>query len=74
MRIEIIDPLREQSVNGISVATSSWPQVGRRLADGWPAVIPIGAASKEHGRHLPLDTDFLQAEWIASRVRETRAV
>lgn len=59
---------------GISVATSSWPQVGRRLADGWPAVIPIGAASKEHGRHLPLETDFLQAEWIASRVCETHAV
>ncbi|MGR9090262.1 MAG: creatininase family protein [Gammaproteobacteria bacterium] len=61
-------------MNGINVATSSWPQVGRRLADGWPAVIPIGAASKEHGRHLPLDTDFRQAEWIAARVRKTREV
>ena len=61
-------------MNGIKVATSSWPEVDNRLADGWAAIIPIGAASKQHGRHLSLDTDFLQAEWIAARLCETREV
>ena len=61
-------------MNGIKVATSSWPEVEGRLADGWSAVLPIGAASKEHGRHLSLNTDFLQAEWIATRLCETRGV
>lgn len=61
-------------MNGINVADSTWPEVGSRLADGWPAVLPIGAASKEHGRHLSLDTDFLQAQWIAARLCELRAV
>ena len=61
-------------MSGIDVAESTWPEVSRRLADGWPAVVPIGAASKEHGRHLMLDTDFQQAQWIAARVRATREV
>lgn len=61
-------------MSGINVATSTWPDVGRGLADGWPAVLPIGTASKEHGRHLPLDTDFRQAEWIAQRLCDSRAL
>lgn len=61
-------------MNGINVAESTWPDVGARLAEGWPAVLPIGAASKEHGRHLSQDTDFLQAQWIAARLCAARAV
>lgn len=60
-------------MSGINVAESTWPDVDARLADGWPAVLPIGAASKEHGRHLSLDTDFLQAQWLASGLCEARA-
>jgi len=32
---------------------------------GAVAVLPIGAACKEHGPHLPMNADFLQAEWLA---------
>ena len=32
------------------------------------AVIPLGAATKEHGPHLPLNTDWLQVEHLKRRV------
>jgi len=38
------------------------------LAGGALGVLPIGAASKEHGYHLPLSTDFLQAEWLVQEL------
>jgi len=30
--------------------------------------LPIGAACKEHGYHLPLNTDYIQAEWLAKQL------
>jgi len=50
---------------GLLAAEVAWPEVQRRLEAGAPALLPIGAACKEHGCHLPLNTDFLQAEWLA---------
>jgi creatinine amidohydrolase len=50
------------------VADATWPEVEVALAKGAVAVLPIGAAAKEHGYHLPLNTDFLQATWIAGEV------
>lgn len=41
---------------------------------GATAVLPIGAACKEHGRHLPMNTDQRQAEWITDRLVERLAV
>ncbi|MGH8657437.1 MAG: creatininase family protein [Gammaproteobacteria bacterium] len=46
------------------VAKLSWAEVATSAAG---AILPVGAASKEHGYHLPLNTDFLQAEWFAAR-------
>jgi len=57
-------------VKGIRVASSPWPLVEAQLGAGAIAVLPIGAASKEHGRHLPMDTDYRQAEWITDRLIE----
>ena len=51
-------------MGGLRVETSSWPEIEQRLAAGARAVLPIGAACKEHGRHLPMNTDMCQAEWI----------
>ena len=31
-------------------------------------VIPIGAESKEHGPHLPLRTDFYEAQFLTKRI------
>ncbi len=55
---------------GIWVANCAWPEVEARLKAGAIAVLPIGAGAKEHGCHLPLDTDFTQAEWLAQALVE----
>lgn len=59
---------------GVRAADVAWPEVERRLAAGALAVLPIGAGTKEHGRHLPLGTDYLQAEWLAARLVACRQV
>ncbi|MEZ5444210.1 MAG: creatininase family protein [Gammaproteobacteria bacterium] len=56
--------------SGLLVADVSWPKVECALADGCIAALPIGAAAKEHGFHLPLNTDYLQAEWLARQLVE----
>lgn len=61
-------------VRGVRVADVAWPAVERRLASGAPALLPIGAAAKEHGRHLPLGSDYLQAEWLTGRIIERRDI
>ena len=50
---------------GAFAAQLSWPEVERRVKAGAVVVLPVGAACKEHGPHLPMNTDFLQAEWLA---------
>ncbi len=53
---------------GARVAELSWPAVRPRLEAGATAVLPIGAASKEHGPHLPMATDYLTAEALGARL------
>ncbi len=48
---------------GAFVAQLSWTELERRLDA--TAVLPIAAACKEHGPHLPMQADVLQAEWLA---------
>jgi creatinine amidohydrolase len=45
-----------------------WDEVARRIKDGAVAILPIGAAAKQHGFHLPLNTDRIQAEWLAGKI------
>ncbi len=54
-----------------NVASLTWDAVARRIADGALAIVPIGAAAKEHGWHLPMQTDQIQAEWLSARLAET---
>src|SRR6476661_9088563 len=49
----------------------TWDEVARHIANGAAAILPIGAAAKQHGFHLPLNTDRIQAEWLAARLAET---
>ena len=46
----------------------TWPEAKARFDAEAVVVIPIGAQSKEHGHHLPLNTDFLLATELTSRV------
>jgi creatinine amidohydrolase len=57
-------------IPGAFAAELAWPDVEKRIQSGAIAVLPVGAAAKEHGRHLPLNTDQLQAEWLAERLIE----
>jgi creatinine amidohydrolase len=53
-----------------NVAGLTWDEVERRIAKGALAVLPVGAAAKEHGWHLPMQTDQIQAEWLSARLAE----
>jgi creatinine amidohydrolase len=53
-----------------NVANLTWDEVERRIADGALAILPVGAGAKEHGWHLPMQTDQIQAEWLAARLAE----
>lgn len=55
---------------GLLVAEVSWDAIEPALAGGAVAVLPVGAAAKEHGRHLPMNTDWQLAEWLAQRLAE----
>src|SRR5207248_5790743 len=47
-----------------------WSEVARRIDEGAAAILPIGAAAKQHGLHLPLNTDCIQAECLAARLSD----
>jgi creatinine amidohydrolase len=46
----------------------TWDQVASRIGDGVAAILPIGAGAKQHGFHLPMNTDRIQAEWLAAQI------
>jgi creatinine amidohydrolase len=60
------------SVNGDrhAVAKMTWDAIEARIKTGAVALLPIGAGSKEHGLHLPMNTDQIQAEFFAARIAE----
>ena len=53
---------------GVWLENLSWPEARDKIDAGWPVIVPIGAIAKEHGAHLPLNTDFLLARELASRI------
>lgn len=52
------------------VADMTWREVSERLQGGASAILPIGAGAKQHGGHMPMATDQIQAEWFAERLAE----
>jgi creatinine amidohydrolase len=59
---------------GVWLQDLTWPEAAARLDAGAVVLVPIGAASKEHGHHLPLCTDLLLARGICDRVAEALPV
>ena len=55
-------------INSTFIANATWQEADKALAQGTACLLPIGAACKEHGYHLPLNTDYLQAEWLAKQL------
>ncbi|MFO1085384.1 MAG: creatininase family protein [Reyranellaceae bacterium] len=48
----------------------TWPEAKARFASDVVVVVPIGAAAKAHGPHLPLKTDALTARALGQRLAE----
>ena len=64
-------PSAPQSVaaqRAILLETLSWDEAELVLTPDTVVVIALGAESKEHGRHLQLNNDFLMAEYLKKRV------
>jgi len=59
---------------GIELANLTWVEAERVLDASTVIVIPLGAASKEHGPHLRLDNDWQLAEYFKRRVLEAADV
>lgn len=65
---------RNPSNKAIYLEDISWTTARDILDPTDVIVIPLGAGSKEHGPHLPLSTDFIQAEGLAKLVALKRQV
>ena len=61
-------------MRGAFLEDLTWPEAGARIAGGAVVVVPVGAAAKEHGPHLPLRTDYLVARELGRRVAEALPV
>ncbi len=66
---QVVAPAR-----GVELANLTWVEAAKVLSGDPVVVIPLGAASKEHGPHLRLDNDFQLAEYFKRRVLAARDV
>jgi creatinine amidohydrolase len=57
-----------REAKGTMLETVTWQQAEKLLDADTVVVLPIGAAAKEHGPHLPLRNDLTMAEYLTSRV------
>jgi creatinine amidohydrolase len=60
----------DSNATGSLIERLTWDEISRRIAQGAVAILPIGAAAKQHGFHLPMNTDRVQAERLAARIAE----
>lgn len=65
---------RSSKNKGIFLEDIKWPDAQQLLTADAVVVIPLGAGSKEHGPHLPLSTDLLQASAYAKEIALQRNV
>ncbi len=69
------DPiLAQQARGGLRLADLTWQQAADVLRPETVVVIPLGAASKEHGPHLKLSNDAIVSEYLTRRVLEASDV
>jgi creatinine amidohydrolase len=55
---------------GVKLETLSWIEAEQWFEGNPVMVIPLGAAAKEHGPHLPLNNDAIIATWLAEEIRQ----
>lgn len=59
---------------GLFLDQISWMEAAKQLSPQTVVVIPLGAQAKEHGPHLPLGTDYIQAQYLANQIAHTESV
>jgi creatinine amidohydrolase len=64
----ITPPPVEHTNPAVLLESLSWDEAEHVLTPNTVVVIALGAESKEHGRHLQLNNDFLMAEYLKKRV------
>lgn len=53
---------------GVKLELLNWVDAEEYFGRDPVVVIPLGAAAKEHGPHLPLNNDAIIADWLAAEV------
>jgi creatinine amidohydrolase len=66
--------LAQNTLKGYRIEDYAWPEAEAILRPDTVVVIPLGAAAKEHGRHLKLRNDLTIAEYFTRRVLEASTV
>ena len=61
-------PQQKAHPAGILLENLSWDEAERVLTPDRVVVIALGAESKEHGKHLQLNNDWIMAEYLKQRV------
>ena len=59
---------------GVELGDLTWVEADKALTPDAVVVIPLGAASKEHGPHLKLKNDLILANYLKDRVRRRSKV
>ncbi len=68
-KAEPVAPERQSAkAEGQRLEDLAWPEAERVLTPRTIVVVPLGAASKEHGPHLKLKNDLTLAEYLTRRV------
>lgn len=57
-------------MSGVWLEDLTWPEAKALFAGNTLVVVPVGAAAKAHGLHLPLKTDALTARALGQRLIE----
>jgi creatinine amidohydrolase len=66
---------KPKPATGLLLEDLTWVEAEKVLTAETVVVIPLGAASKEHGPHLKLKNDFLIAEYLKRRVlRQSKVI
>jgi acetamidase/formamidase/creatinine amidohydrolase/Fe(II)-dependent formamide hydrolase-like protein len=68
------DRVAAASRPGVRLSEVPWTEAEKILTPDRVVVLPLGAASKEHGPHLTLGNDEILAEYYAGRVLAARDV
>ncbi len=65
-----VSDMSDTSTRGFFLEHLHWKEAAVLLTDETVVVIPIGAQAKEHGHHLPLNNDFVMAEYLKHAIVE----